>query len=260
MLRLRLGLASGASLEGFAELARWLRERDLLDLESRVAASYEELVASVRDGSTDAAWLPPVAYAWLAEAVTPIGCIARDPGATYACALVVRDEAGPATVRDLAGLRAGWVEPWSAAGYVVPRLELARAGIIASATFGEERFWGSHRAALLALAKGDCDVAATYARTVDGELRGGWSDVAELSARVLTTYGPIPSDVIAIRRNAAVEDVAALAKALREACADPEGKARMRGLFGGDELSELTSRHDTLRRAYERGIANGLFD
>lgn len=258
-VKLKLGVVAGSTPDRFAALADWLRASSGLELESQVAGSYEELVRSLRDGSSDAAWLPPVAYAWLAEAVTPIGCVVRDPGATYACALVVREDSPAQTKDDLAGLRAGWVEPWSAAGYVVPRLELARAKV---APFREQKFWGSHRAALLALARGDCDVAATYARTrlADGVLEGGWSDVAELRARVLTTFGPIPSDVIAIRRNAAPTEYEALANGLRLACNDAEGKACMRGFFGGDALQEVTSNHARLRLAYERGVANGLFD
>src|SRR5689334_12816438 len=128
--RLSFGLVAGDGqggsrsdvLDRFDELAAWLRENAKIELLSRPTATYKELVASVREGTCDVAWLPPVAYAWLAEAVHPLGSIVRDGATTYAAALVVREESELKSTADLRSVRAGWVDPWSAAGYVVPRL------------------------------------------------------------------------------------------------------------------------------------------
>ena len=65
-------------LARLADLAAFFRERDLLDLGPRAFPTYKELAASVREGTSDVAWLAPVSYAWLAEAVTPIGSIRRE--------------------------------------------------------------------------------------------------------------------------------------------------------------------------------------
>ncbi len=165
------------------------------------------------------AWLPPVAYAWLAEAVTPLGSIVRAGNTSYSAALLVRKDAKIASLSDLAGTRAGWVDPWSAAGYVVPRIELARAGIDPTTSFRAEAFHGTHRDALLALARGDCDVAGTYARPHAGDatsIEGAWTDLdVEVEVRVLATFGSIPPDVIAARRNLAPASCERVFEALR---------------------------------------------
>lgn len=268
MTRLRFGLASrpssGETSKSVDALAAWLRAHANLDLESVPSSTYEELVSSVRDGGCDVAWLPPVAYAWLAERVTPIGTVVRGGKTTYSAAIVVRESSPVRALRDITGLRAGWVDKWSAAGFVVPRLELVRAGILPSAAFRTEKFYGSHLDALRALGEDACDVVGTYARTPDrGEpaTEGAWSEIDGLRVRVIATSGPIPSDVIAVRRNLLPREHELTATAFRRAREDDEGRALLRGLFGGDELHEgLDPGHDELRRAYESGVASGLFD
>ena len=248
----------------FDELAAWMRAHAGVDLERKTAPTYQALAASVRDGSSDVAWLTPVAYAWLAEAVNPIGSIVREGRTTYAAAIVVPEDSKVEALADLSGTRAGWVDPWSAAGFVVPRIELARAGMDPAATFQSEAFYGSHRDVLLALSRGACDVAGTYARSSEaGEvvLEGGWSKLEGVRVRVLGTYGPIPTDVIAVRRNLAPDSYERVLGAFREACVDETGSRLVRAVFGGDDLHEgLEPGHDALRRAYERALANGLFD
>jgi phosphate/phosphite/phosphonate ABC transporter binding protein len=248
----------------FRELATWMREHDDVDLERKSWPSYRALAESVRAGESDIAWLPPVAYAWLAEGVTPLGCILRGNATTYSAAIVALVDSSLHVPADLAGARAGWVDPWSAAGYVVPRIELARAGLDPAATFSKETFYGSHREALLALSRGECDVAGTYARPAEpgGQAtEGAWSELPGVKVRVLATFGSIPSDVIAARRNLAPAQYERALAALRHACTDPAARALVRAVFGGDELREgIDPGHETLRKAYESATSKGLFD
>ena len=160
------------------------------------------------------------------------------------------------------GVEAG-LDPWSAAGYVVPRLELAKAGLDASAVFRSEAFYGSHRDTLLALAKGDCDVVGTYARlsAAEGEPEGAWSELDDVKVRLITTFGSIPPDVIAVRRNLPPAQYERALSALRHACSDDAARPLVRAVFGGDELHEGVEKgHEKLRREFERATANGLFD
>jgi phosphate/phosphite/phosphonate ABC transporter binding protein len=250
--------ASGA----FDALAAWLERRAAVRFTRKPEKTYRALAAGVREGTSDLAWLPPVVYAWLAEAVTPLGAIARDDGATsYAAALVVPEPSPIRALEHLRGKRVGWVDAWSAAGYVVPRIELARAGLIPAATFSEESFHGSHDAAMRALVNGSCDVAATFVRKSDGgePTVGGWSRHEGL--RVLAVLGAIPSDILAARRNLGPLEFERARDALRQACADDEGRDLVRAVFGGARLQEgVGDGHDVLRRDYERALAEGLFD
>ena len=254
----------GEAGAAFGELAAWIREHDDVDIERKCWPTYRALAESVRAGESDIAWLPPVAYAWLAEAVTPLGCIVRGNATTYSAAIVALEDSSLHVPADLAGARAGWVDPWSAAGYVVPRIELARAGFEPATTFRTEKFYGSHREALLALSRGECDVAGTYARSSKpgGQAtEGAWSELEGVRVRVLVTFGSIPSDVIAVRRNLPPEQYRRALESLRHACTDPTARPLVRAVFGGDELREgIDPGHDALRTAFESATAKGLFD
>jgi len=264
MPRLSFGLvvADGAPEASFDDLADWLAENVGLELERKRARSYQELATSVREGSVDIAWLPPVVYARIAEGVTPIGSIVRGGRTDYTSALLVPKESAVNSLEDLAGLRAGWVDPWSAAGFVVPRIELARRGIDAKSTFRTEAFFGTHRDTILALARGTCDVASTFARvpTGDGaEIRGAWSELEDVDVRVLATFGAIPPDVLAVRRNLAPADYERVAEGLERAAS--EAGRHVAAVFDGAELRDgIDAGHDELRHAYERAVATGLID
>lgn len=249
--------------EHFDALAIWLRDTQRLDVKTLAVPTYEKLATSIGEGAVDIAWMPPVIYAWFAEAVTPIGSILRDGQSTYSAALVVREDSALHALSDLTKVRAGWVDPWSAAGYVVPRLELDYAAIDPRVAFRSEAFYGNHRDALFALGRSECDVVGTYAHeSADGAPpTGAWSDLDDLRVRVLATFGAIPTDVIAVRRNLAPRDYERTARALQEACAEEAARPLVRAVFGGEDFrAGIEPGHDVLRRAYERGLAKGLFD
>ncbi len=271
LLRLTFGSAEGYEASdkaaAFTELAAWMKEHAGIDLVRTTAKTYRELAVSVREGKSDIAWLPPVVYAWLAESVTPLGSIVREGSAEYATALVVLDTSPVRELADLKGKRIGWVDPWSAAGFVVPRIELAAAGIDPTEVFASETFYGTHRDVMRALGRGDCDVAATFARKrADGDdkkVDGGWGELTKSGkiVRVVAIAGSIPPDVLAVRRNLAPTSFERALEALRKASADEEGRKHLRAIFGGDQLREgVEPGHEALRRAYERGVADGLFD
>lgn len=255
--RLVFGLVASAhndqAAAQFDELAAFMREHASLDLTRRASATYYDLAATVRDGSSDVAWLPPVAYAWLAEAVTPLGSIARAGKTGYSSSVVVPEGSSIDTLDELRGKRAGWVDPWSAAGFVVPRIELAKIGIDPTTSFESETFYGTHREALVALRRGLCDFTGTYA--------GAWTEMEGMNVRVLATYDSIPPDMLVTRRNLAPAPYECALAAFRKACSEPAGRRLVQQVFGGDQLREgIEEGHATLRRAYERAVAGGLFD
>lgn len=237
----------------FDDLATWLRDNADLELERKTWPTYRALAESVREGKSDLAWLPPVVYAWLAEGVMPLGCISRGEGASYASTLVVLEKSEIEELADLKGKRAGWIDPLSAAGYVVPRIELAKKKIDPRRVFSTETFYGGHREALLALQSGGCDVVATF--------DGAWTLVDDLEVRVLAKFESIPNDVIATRRNLLPSDYERALAALERASADDAVRPLLKKVFGGDRLrAGIEPGHDKLRIEFESATANGLFD
>lgn len=232
----------------------------------RVALSYSELARLMRERLADVAWLPPIAFLKLSEAgtVVPIVSHIRGANASYESVLLVRRDATAARVEDLRGKTAGWVDPWSAAGYVLPRVELLRRGTDPRAMFGEERFYGSHDAAVRALLDGKVDAAATFAQLREsGEvLRGGFSNIAGAleAVRVIDRFGPIPCDVIAAHEGVPAETRDAVAAALVQVANDPRWKDALARVFGVEEFRPgVPASYDALRALFAEGTSAGLF-
>jgi phosphate/phosphite/phosphonate ABC transporter binding protein len=244
-------------------LLAWLAGRAGIAFERRDAPSYEALAADVRARDTDLAWLPPIVFTRLGTAVQSLGSILRGGRATYESALVVNAASRIKSIAQLRGTRAGWVDPWSAAGFVLPRIELALLGVDPRTLFRAERFHGSHRALLEALRDGACDVAGTYARSSKtGDVEAGaWSEVENVSVRVIATFGAIPPDVIAARSDLDDKTLESAREALRAATSNEEGKRLLHDVFGGDDLREgLAPGYEALRSALTMASARGLFD
>ena len=227
------------------------------------APTYEALATEVREGRVDVAWLPPIVFVRLADSVTPLGSIVRGGKTAYEAALVVRADSRIRTIDGLRGSRAGWVDPWSAAGFVLPRVKLALLGVDPRTVFRTETFHGSHRAAMKALEEGACDVAGTYAQADEAGnvVAGAWSEVSGAEVRVLATFGAIPPDVIAVRAELAAESRVKVLEALRAACTEESTRKVLREIFNGDELREgLAPGYESLRSALDMATARGLFD
>jgi len=267
----RRALAFGMVLSSAADdlpakvvrLLRWTGKRAGVDLELHEAATYEELANDVKKGRVDVAWLPPIVRVRLGAHVVALGSILRDGRMTYETALIVRSDSKAKTIGQLRKARAGWVDRWSAAGFVLPRINLALFGIDPRTFFRSETFYGSHRAVVAALLEGACDVVGTYAQA-DGKGRvkgGAWSEIEGAEVRVIATFGAIPPDVIGARADLAEPERAALRDAFRAAGADAEGKRLLRAVFGGETFVEdMSSSYESLARALDMASARGLFD
>ena len=254
----RAASGTGPDIAGWVA---WLSRASGLAIDARIADSYEALADETKAGSIDIAWLPPIVLTQLGDRVEILGSIARDGRTSYEAALIVRADSKLRTIESLRGTRAGWVDRWSAAGFVLPRVKLAILGVDPRTSFRTETFFGSHDAAIRALIDGVCDVTGTHARTDDeGKIvAGGWSDVEGADVRVLETFGAIPPDAIAVKASIPPETRLEIVTALEEA--DEEGRALTRSIFGGDELhAGAAPGYDALKKALEMAQVRGLFD
>jgi phosphate/phosphite/phosphonate ABC transporter binding protein len=264
---LAFGVVVGWGAKGLGpkvdRLLRWTSKHAGIDLELVEAATYEDLANDVRKAKVDIAWLPPIVRVRVGDAAAPLGSILRDGRITYETALIVRKDSTAKSIANLKRARAGWVDRWSAAGFVLPRINLALLGIDPRSFFRTESFHGSHRAVVEAVMSGLCDVAGTYAQAdVKGKVKGGaWSEVDGADVRVLATFGAIPPDVIAARSELPEAQRAAVRDALRAASADDEGRKLLRAVFGGETFVEdMTKSYESLARALDMASARGLFD
>lgn len=251
----------------FAEFATWLGKELGTPVTPRAALSYEELGRLVRDGEVDLAWLPPIVYIDLLadRAIDPLCVHWRATEASYQAVLLVREDGKIQSVEGLRGSRVAWVDPFSAAGYVLPRIKLAALGIDPRTSFSEQRFCGSHDAAVRALLAGKSDVAGTFATLGDdGRVaRGAWSDVPEASTlRVLAAFGSIPADVTAARLQLEPAMKESVTRALARACDDGgEITTLVREVFGVDcfkAADDADVDYGPLRRAIDVARSLGV--
>ncbi|MCA9618740.1 MAG: PhnD/SsuA/transferrin family substrate-binding protein [Myxococcales bacterium] len=162
--------------------------------------SYQRLVEQLAAREVDLVWLPPVPAlrATAAGHLRPIALPIRNGESSYRTALFTRPDSPIVEPRDLVGRRAAWVDPESAAGYLIIAAHLGSLGLDPLATFADQHFLGSHDAVAAAVREGRADVGATFAYQDDkGRIRrAGWGSDR---VRVICQAGPIPNDMLAAR-------------------------------------------------------------
>ncbi len=196
--------ATDDATRAMTELTRLVGAQAEIEIAPRALPTYERVAQLVHKGELDLAWVPPIPFIALLRnrSVVPLACPQRG-GTHYHGAIVVGAGAAVGDLSLLVGKRAAWVDRYSAAGFVVPRIELAKAGLDVRTAFSSQRFLGSHAAAVAAVADGSADFCATFVRLApNGAVIGGpWvgkPDV-ERKLRIFATFGEIPPDVIAAR-------------------------------------------------------------
>ena len=171
------------------------------------------LLPQVLDGSRDAiAWAPPLVAHQIVRQSLGWPLAVACTGADYAATLVARPSVE--SLADIAQRRAGWVSRLSATGYRIPRLYLESFGLDLSSLFASERFYGSHEALAHGLAAGEVDVAASHSGRLLEVLRGS-------RARILTSIGPIPADMLVASTGLGVDMREAIALALNSTTLGP---------------------------------------
>lgn len=156
---------------------------------------YAELVDALSDREIEFAWLPPVAYvrAHRAKTARLLLTVERSGRPTYAAAVLAR-KGQFRRLEDIESARAVWVDPWSAAGYMMPLALLRSRGVDPDQVFSSQAFVGSHDAVLESLVARSAEVGATHC-TLDDQgtiIRRPWDDGDGLE--VLGVSGPIPGD------------------------------------------------------------------
>jgi phosphonate transport system substrate-binding protein len=164
----------------------------------------------------------------------------REGVAAYHSALFVDERSPIHAVSSLKNVRAAWVSPTSAAGYLVPRIALARRGLDLRRVFTSETFYKSHHAAAAAVLEGHADVGATFAVFRAGDpheplVRAGFDGVGGgPRPRVIDVTGPVPADMVVCQTGVPYAVRARIARALRALADDPPMRGVIAKLFGAD--------------------------
>ena len=249
--------ATDANLRG--EFASFLSASADVELAVTEAPTYERTAAVLHEGQAQLAWLAPIPYIALSAAgvVAPLVYNER-ARKTYCSALIVPADSHVKRVADLRGARVAWVDRHSAAGFVVPRIELAKAGVDPRTELAEQTFAGSHERVAQAVAEGSVDFGATFAhREEGGAVTGPWKE----RTRVIATFGKIPSDLIVAHNALDMALRVRITRALRAMNADETGRRIVRELFEVERFRLLDAEdYDALQAIARDARDQGLLE
>lgn len=160
---------------------------------------YNDAIVEIASDHLDLAILPPIVHLHVHDTLgtKPLGYGIYPTGQfSYRAVMLARkDDASVSSLKDLKGKPVGFVDLFSASGYVYPKLMLGDAGIEAKSV--EDRFFGNHLDALKALDAGQVAATATY-ELVFREAKTPIKPLSEY--KVLATSDPIPSEAIVATR------------------------------------------------------------
>lgn len=139
-----------------------------VEVQVRVATDYGELQRETLAGTSELVWAPSAVIAQLDEVRALLRAVRSGLG-RYHSALVARADKN-VRVESMRGLRAAWVDPLSAGGYLLPLAWLRGQGIEPNLVFDRQDFLGSHRAVVDAVLDGKYDVAAVSTPSRDPDV------------------------------------------------------------------------------------------
>ena len=166
----------GIDLDG---LVRFLGERSGIAIDLVYAGDYQEAISALRDGTAQLGWLGPYAYTELAREgnVEPfaVGVRKGKVSPNYRSVFIARADSGIDSLESVKGRRIAISDRHSTSGYMVPKRELAEAGINLE---NENEFAGivrvrDHDAAIRCIAEGRADVAAVSSINLEQSIAAG---------------------------------------------------------------------------------------
>jgi len=212
------------------------------------ARSPSQLAELLAEGEADFGWVSPTLLLMAPELATmvPLLSCVRQGVAFYHSVVFTAADSLIRRLDDLQRVRAAWVAPTSAAGYIVPRLTLARRGVDPATAFREELFVNSHGEVARAVFGGRAAIGGTFAHFRKGLaendiVHAGYEDVAPFAeARILAVSGPIPADMIVCHPDVAIADRIAFAAALSRLVHDPVGTKPIDTIIGAEDFAPVS--------------------
>jgi phosphonate transport system substrate-binding protein len=161
-------------LEAFQPILRMLKSETGREIRVLDAPDYAAVIESVVAGKVDIAEMGPFSYVQAKRRGAPITAVVarvaqkgEDPG--YQSYGITRTSSRIKTIADFRGKKVCFGDVNSTSGYLYPKAALVAAGISLERDI-TKIFAGTHEAAILAVANGQCDAGFAYSAMVDRTL------------------------------------------------------------------------------------------
>jgi phosphonate transport system substrate-binding protein len=225
-------------ITGGEALEAMLEEMTGYVIESNVATSYAAVVEAMGAGNAHIGWLNTFSYLLAHEryGVENILATVRFGNSYYTGQIVAGADTGIESLADLAGKVMCWVDPLSTSGYIIPRVEIAAAGVNPDTDFANTVEAGSHNNVIIAVYNGECDAGATFvdARTnVESQLPDVMDRVLFIAESV-----PIPNDGVSLIADMPAEMAENIKNALLAIADTEEGQAALQTVYSIQTLVE----------------------
>ncbi len=247
------------------EFAVALGARSGLDICVAPIPANARLVELMTKNELHLAWLSPIPFLELTRRRLVVPLVANQRGRNhYLSALITTRDRKVTDLGSLRGLDVAWVDPFSASGFAIPRIQFSMLGIDPRTAFRKQRFYGSHQAVVRAVASGTADFGATYAALDARErCRGPWSVMPGLaqSIRVVGTIGPVPPDVIVAASHVERSYRARIRRALLSMAIDPTCNNLLQDVFGTSDMRKGSEmQYVPLHHALKVALTTGILD
>ncbi|MFN7171353.1 MAG: phosphate/phosphite/phosphonate ABC transporter substrate-binding protein [Fimbriimonadaceae bacterium] len=237
-------------LQDDAELVGTLLEEELeMSVDVLVPTSYGATVQALISNRAQVAYLSSLPFL-LASREAPVEILLveeRDGKPDYDSVLVVAADSPIQSLEDLRGQRIAFTSPTSASGYVFPFAYFVEQGLIEKggkpdSFFGQASFAGSYDQALMAVVRGQADVAAVSDYTMEGPGADRYlSPEDRVKLRILARVPNVPTHLIAIRSDLPAELKEQIKRTLLDLSTnEPE---RLKDVYGAAVLVEPAGDH-----------------
>ena len=144
------------------EIAAMLSEMTGLTINANVATSYAAVVEAMGAGNAQIGWLNTFGYVLANERYdVEVGlATVRNGNPFYQGQIVANADSGISELADITGQTMCYVDPLSTSGFIIPRIQLAAAGVDVDTLQSQDA--GSHPNVITAVYNGDCDAGASF--------------------------------------------------------------------------------------------------
>lgn len=209
-------------METLEPLARYLGEKSGLDIKVKLFNDYASILNDIDHESLDMALLPTVVYALCMDDadLTFLATQIENGKPFFHAVFLAKKDGSVISLNDLIGKKIGFVDRYSASGYVYPATMLKKAGLVKdNKALYTPVFLGSHDKVLRSLMEGRIDAAASFENYFTNAKNqvGDSKNVSLNDFRVLKMLPErIPTGAVVCRTVLGPETIERLRNALKE--------------------------------------------